>query len=165
MNGEERGVEIERDVIIETICAVMVPLIQLFGLYVLIHGALGPGGGFQAGCILGSSFVLYIVAFGITGGRKRMPEVWNTFLSDLGVYIYAGTGLITIGLSLGIAEFLNYGWYLLPVSFEERRALGMDTVELGIGITVMATMTNLFFDLAWKEGAGREERKEVEERK
>jgi len=155
----------ERDVIVQTISSIMIPLIQLFALYVIIHGALGAGGGFQGGVILAASFVLYIIAFGITGARKRLPESWNTALQSLGVYIYAGVGLFCIILSLGIAQYLNYGWLSLPVHFEMRRALGMDFVEIGIGITVMATMTSLFFDLAWKERGEGEEGKEEEERK
>jgi multicomponent Na+:H+ antiporter subunit B len=125
---------------------------------------LGPGGGFQGGVILASSFVLYIIAFGVTGARKRLPESWNTALQSLGVYIYAGVGLLCIIASLGAVQYLNYGWLPLPVFFEERRALGMDLVEIGIGITVMATMTSLFFDLAWKE-RGKDKSKEAEEGK
>jgi len=37
----------------------------------------------------------------------------------------------------------------------------MDLVEIGIGITVMAVVTSIFFNLAWKrepeEGGGEEE--------
>jgi multicomponent Na+:H+ antiporter subunit B len=160
LTAEELRVVEGRDVIIEVIASLMIPLIQLFALYVIIHGALGAGGGFQGGVILASSFILYVIAFGITGARKRLPESWNTGLQSLGVYIYAGVGLVCILVSLGLVQFLNYWALPLPVAYEMRRAMGMDFVEIGIGITVMATMTSLFFDLAWKE---KEERKEVKE--
>ncbi|CAD6494594.1 MAG: Domain related to MnhB subunit of Na+/H+ antiporter [Candidatus Argoarchaeum ethanivorans] len=141
----------ERDVIIETVSRLMIPFIQLFALYVIIHGAGGPGGGFQGGVIFGSSFVLFIIAFGITAARKKVSERVNTALSALGVSIYAVVGLLCIISSLGVAQYLNYGYLPLPFHFEERRALGMDFVEIGIGITVMAIVTSIFFDLAWKE--------------
>jgi multicomponent Na+:H+ antiporter subunit B len=140
----------EEDVIVETVSRLMVPFIQLFALYVIIHGAGGPGGGFQGGVIFGASFVLLVIAFGIVKAGDRFPEAINTAFFSLGVYIYAGVGLLCIILSLGAAQYLNYGFLPLPVHFEERRALGVDLVEVGIGITVMAVITSIFFNLVWK---------------
>jgi multicomponent Na+:H+ antiporter subunit B len=141
----------ERSVIVETVSRVMIPFIQLFSLYVIIHGASGPGGGFQGGVVFGSSFILYIIAFNITRGKERLPEFVNTALSSIGVSLYAGIGLLCIVLSFGLAQFLNYGFIPFTSHFEENRALGVDFVEIGIGITVMAIMTSIFFDLAGKE--------------
>lgn len=129
----------------------MVPFIQLFALYVIIHGAGGPGGGFQGGVLFASSFILYVVAFDLAGGRKRFPESANTILSSLGLYVYAGIGLLAIIFSLGAAQYLNYGFIPFTSHFEENRALGMDFVEMGIGITVMAIIASIFFDLVQKE--------------
>ena len=147
------------DVIVETVSRLMVPFIQLFALYVIIHGAGGPGGGFQGGVIFAASFILLVIAFGIVDAGDRFPESINTGLFSLGVYIYAGIGLLCILLSYGVAQYLNYGFLPLPVHFEERRALGMDIVEIGIGITVMAVITSIFFNLVWKRESegGREE--------
>ncbi len=161
MNTEnsDRGEGKERDVIVDTISRLMVPFIQLFALYVIIHGAGGPGGGFRGGVIFGSSFVLLVIAFGIVNAGDRFPEAINTAFFSFGVYIYAGVGLLCIILSLGVAQYLNYGFLPLPVHFEERRALGMDLVEIGIGITVMAVITEIFFNLAWKREENEEERR------
>jgi multicomponent Na+:H+ antiporter subunit B len=146
-----RGKEAERSIIVETVSRVMIPFIQLFSLYVIIHGASGPGGGFQGGVVFGASFILYVVVFDITMGRKRLPESVNTVLSSLGLYIYAGLGLLCIILSSGVAQYLNYGFLPFTAHFEENRALGIELVEMAIGITVMAIMISIFFDLAWKE--------------
>jgi len=146
-----RGKGAERSIIVETVSRVMIPFIQLFSLYVIIHGASGPGGGFQGGVVFGASFILYVVAFDITRGRRRLPESVNTVLSSLGLYIYAGLGLLCIILSSGVAQYLNYGFLPFTAHFEENRALGIELVEMAIGITVMAIMISIFFDLAWKE--------------
>jgi multicomponent Na+:H+ antiporter subunit B len=141
----------ERNVIVETISRLMIPFIQLFALYVIIHGAGGPGGGFQGGVIIASSFVLYLVAFGLAAAGKRFPERANNYLMSTGVYIYAGVGLLCLIASLGAAQYLNYGFIPLTHMFEENRALGMDLVEIGIGITVGAVITEIFFNLVWKQ--------------
>lgn len=141
----------ERDVIVETVSRVMIPFIQLFGLYVIIHGAGGPGGGFQGGVVVASSFILYTIAFGLSGVRGRFPESINTIFSSLGLYIYAGIGLIAIIFSFGAAQYLNYGFIPFTSFFEKNRALGMDFVEMGIGITVMAIIVSIFFDLSQRD--------------
>ncbi len=150
----------ERDVIIETVARIMIPFIQLFALYVIIHGAGGPGGGFQGGVVFASAFILYVIAFNLAGGRARFPESGNTIFSSLGLYIYAGIGLLAIIFSLGTAQYLNYGFIPFTSHFEENRALGMDFVEIGIGITVMAIIASIFFDLAQKDGNEKEEEEE-----
>lgn len=154
LKGEERTYE--RDVVVETISRVMIPFIQLFALYVIIHGAGGPGGGFQGGVIFASSFVLFIIAFGISKAGKRISEANLTRLTSLGVYIFAGVGLLCLIFTIGAVQYLNYGFVPLTSHFAENRALCMDLVEIGIGITVMAAVTSIFFDLAW----GRSEKEE-----
>lgn len=129
----------------------MIPFIQLYALYVIIHGSGGPGGGFQGGVVFASSFILYGIAFNLAGGRRRFPESVNTFFSSLGLYIYGGIGLLAILFSRGMAQYLNYGFIPFTSHFEENRALGMDFVEMGIGITVMAIIASIFFDLAQRE--------------
>lgn len=156
LKGEKRPHE--RDIVVETVSRLMIPFIQLFALYVIIHGAGGPGGGFQGGVIFGSSFVLFIIAFGIGRVGKRIPEGILTLLTSLGVYIFAGVGLLCLIFTIGAVQYLNYGFVPLTSHFEENRALCMDLVEIGIGITVMAAITSIFFDLAWGRSEKEEER-------
>ena len=150
----------ERNVVVETVARVMIPFVQLFALYVIIHGAGGPGGGFQGGVVFASAFILYVIAFNLAGGRARFPESANTIFSSVGLYIYAGIGLLAIIFSSGAVQYLNYGFIPLTSHFEENRALGMDFVEIGIGITVMAITASIFFDLAQKDGDEKEEEEE-----
>jgi multicomponent Na+:H+ antiporter subunit B len=149
--------EKERNIIIETVARIMVPFIQLFALYVIIHGAGGPGGGFQGGVVFAAAFILHVIAFNLAGGRARFPESVNTIFGPLGLYIYAGIGLLAILFSSGAAQYLNYGFIPFTSHFEENRALGMDFVEMGIGITVMAITASIFFDLVKGEKIGNEE--------
>ena len=150
----------ERNVVVETVARVMIPFVQLFALYVIIHGAGGPGGGFQGGVVFASAFILHVIAFNLIGGRARFPESVNTVFSSLGLYVYGGIGLLATIFSLGAAQYLNYGFIPFTSHFEENRALGMDFVEMGIGITVMAITASIFFDLAKKDGNGKEEEEE-----
>ncbi len=52
------------DPILRNTAKVLIPIIILFGSYVVFNGHLGPGGGFSGGAIIGSGLILYDMAFG-----------------------------------------------------------------------------------------------------
>ena len=132
-----------RHTILRVIAKFMIPYILLFSLYVQFHGDFGPGGGFQAGVIFAAGFILYSLIFGIENGRKVMPPWLRRALLSIGVIIFGGTGLF--GLILG-GNFLDYNVLLEnPVAGQH---LGILLVELGVGITVSATMITIFFVFA-----------------
>lgn len=132
-----------RHTILRVIAKFMIPYILLFALYVQFHGDFGPGGGFQAGVIFAAGFILYSLIFGIENGRKVMPPWLRRALLSIGVIIFGGTGLF--GLILG-GNFLDYNVLLgNPVAGQH---LGILLVELGVGITVSATMITIFFVFA-----------------
>ena len=60
--------------IIRVTSKLLIPFILLFGLYVQFHGDFGPGGGFQAGVIFASAFILYALVFGLDNARKVVPD-------------------------------------------------------------------------------------------
>jgi multicomponent Na+:H+ antiporter subunit B len=135
------------DVIIQTVCRLLIPPMQLFALYVIAHGHYSPGGGFQGGVILGASFILLSVAYSIEEVKKRMSEKLNVIFCSLGVIIFSGVGIVC--LTLG-GNYLDYGWLhqVLPANPVEARSLGILFVEIGVGLTVMAVMISIFLNLA-----------------
>lgn len=135
------------NIIVQTVCRLLIPPIQLYALYVIAHGHYSPGGGFQGGCILGASFILMVIAYDIKEAKRMMSEKLNTILSSIGVMIYAGIGAICLILG---ANYLDYGILhkILPASPVKARALGTLGVEIGVGIAVMAVMVSIFLNIA-----------------
>ncbi len=127
------------DLIIKTICRILIPFLQLFALYVIAHGHHSPGGGFQGGVILGASFILMAVSYNLRIALTRMREKTHALLSPIGVLIYAGTGALCLLLG---RNFLDYGALatVLHVDPIAARSYGILIVEIGVGIAVMATM-------------------------
>ena len=93
MNDNDRE---ERSIIVETVSRVMIPFIQLFSLYVIIHGASGPGGGFQGGVIFAASIILYALTYSLSRGKRRFPPGSQITLATVGLSIYAGIGLLCL---------------------------------------------------------------------
>lgn len=121
----------------------LIPPIMLFALYVQFHGDYGPGGGFQAGVIFASAFILYALLFGVSRARRVAPAgVIRTTLA-LGVLLYAGTGVA--GLLLG-GHYLNYS--VLAHDPVHGQHLGILIIEFGVGMTVASAMITIFFIFA-----------------
>lgn len=132
------------NIIIQLITRLLVPFIQVFGFYVIMHGESGPGGGFQGGVILGASIILYVIVFGIDEGRKLVSEKINDICNSTGVLIYAGVGLLCI---IAGGKFLEYN--ILPLgSAHFASHMGMLGIEIGVGMTVAAVMVTLFIETA-----------------
>ena len=136
------------NLILHVIAKFCIPLIILFALYVQFHGDYGPGGGFQAGVIFSAAFILYALVFGLDTAEKIIPENILRILAALGVVLYAGVGIVSLFLG---ENYLNYS----PLGSDQiaGQHLGILLVELGVGITVSASMLILFFAFA---GRGRE---------
>ena len=77
--------------IVRTMSRMLIPLIQLFALYVLFFGQFGPGGGFAGGVMLGTSLILGILVFGPEAPPCRLAK--KVIHGDgIGLIIFVGVG-------------------------------------------------------------------------
>lgn len=136
-----------RNLILRVVSKFLIPLIIIFALYVQFHGDFGPGGGFQAGVILSSAFILYALVFGLDAAQQVIPPTILRILASLGVLIYAGVGIAALFWG---GNYLDYS--VLGSTQVAGQHLGILLVELGVGIAVFAVMLLLFYTFA---GRGR----------
>ena len=83
--------DISKDSIIRVAGMVIVPCIILFGIYVLLNGQNGPGGGFSGGAIIGAALIMFATAFGFNAVDRiftRRALMTTTFVS-LAFYSFA----------------------------------------------------------------------------
>lgn len=135
------------NLIIRVSVRILVPFIQLFGLYVIVHGHYSPGGGFQGGVLLGSSFILLGLAFDLKTSFRYFPERINNLLGNAGALIFTGTGVLC---ALVGGLFLDYSALaaVIPMDPVEWRSFGIFIVEVGVGLAVMSIMLSLYWDLS-----------------
>jgi multicomponent Na+:H+ antiporter subunit B len=133
--------------IVQTGVRLMVPFLQLFGLYVIVHGHYSPGGGFQGGVVLGSSFILLALAYDLKTSLRHFSAGANAILSNTGALIY--TGVASLCAVMG-GLFLDYSALdkIIPLGPVEWRSFGIFLVEVGVGLAVMSIMVSLFWDLS-----------------
>jgi len=137
----------QRDMIVETAIRLMVPFIQLYGLYVIVHGHYSPGGGFQGGVVLGASVILLGLAYGLPFSKEYLSEGTNIVMANIGALIF--TGVAAICAFLG-GMFLDYSALtrIIPIDPVEWRSLGIFLVEVGVGMGVMMIMVSIYWDMA-----------------
>jgi multicomponent Na+:H+ antiporter subunit B len=133
----------EHHLVLRVIAKLIIPLILLFALYVQFHGEYGSGGGFQAGVIFASGFILYALIYGIVTLRKVVPLSLLRIVSALGLLLYIGTGVASMLLG---GNFLEYN--VLAADPVAGQHLGILLIELGVGITVAAVMLMMFYVFA-----------------
>ncbi|NOY00021.1 MAG: hypothetical protein GXP30_09855 [Verrucomicrobia bacterium] len=139
-----------QDIIIGTTCRLLIPVLQLFAFYVIAHGHHSPGGGFQGGVVLGTSFILAAIAKGLDPALERLPETRYVKIAFVGVVIYSAFGVACLLLG---ENFLDYGVLsvLLPtIDAAEARSHSMLGVEVGVAFTVSAIMFAIYANLASK---------------
>ncbi len=139
------GPELMANPVLKTVLLRMIPLVVLFGLYVQFHGDYGPGGGFQAGVILGAGLITYGLLSTATRLKRILSDRWVILGMALGVLLYGFVGVA--GLFLG-ANFLDYS--VLGDTRTAGQHLGIILIELGVGLTVSCTMVSLYY--CFKQG-------------
>lgn len=130
----------KRKPILRVTAKVFMPFILLFALYVQFHGDFGPGGGFQAGVIFATSFILYALIFGLHDAKAVLPATFLEIGTALGVLIYGFTGVASFFAG---KNYLDYN--ALAHDPLHGQHYGILIVELGVGLTVFCAMTLIFY--------------------
>lgn len=85
-----------KDLIIKTGADFFAPIALVLGIYVILHGHLSPGGGFQGGVLVASAVLLVYLGY----GHKTMSSMFNgDFLKkneSVGAILYSGFALVGI---------------------------------------------------------------------
>ncbi len=71
---DDRHYEPKNDTVLRYVADILVPLIIIFGIYVILNGHLSPGGGFSGGAIIGSGLILYLTAHGFKETSRFLNE-------------------------------------------------------------------------------------------
>ena len=62
------------DEILQKITLLLVPIIFLYGFYIILNGQLSPGGGFSGGAVIGAGLILYVTTFGFHKTQRFFGE-------------------------------------------------------------------------------------------
>ena len=121
-------------------------MVQLFGLYVLLHGHLSPGGSFSGGTIIAASLIFYSLVFRFSERKKHRIEHDTSLLFEAGgglLYIVIGL----VGMFFGYNFLTNRGVFPLGQAGQLWSSGMIAVITLGLGGKVAGTVFTLFQEL------------------
>ena len=83
--------------IVRTVARLLTPAILLYGLYVIMHGHVTSGGGFQGGAVFASAAALLIVAFGANRVEQFLKGHQLLMLASGGAVLFIGLAFAGLG--------------------------------------------------------------------
>lgn len=132
--------EPRHDDILKEVSKILVPIIMIFGIYIITGGHISPGGGFSGGAILGSSLILYASAFGTKAARRffSFKTFQRVVAASMLFYIlvkgfsfFAGANDIEAIIPLGTPGDILSGGLIMPLN-------------IAIGLVVASVMYTLY---------------------
>ncbi|MDF2531907.1 MAG: hypothetical protein K0Q65_1488 [Clostridia bacterium] len=115
-----------KDAILREIGKVIIPFIQIFGIYIIFNGHLSPGGGFSGGTVLGVSLIMHKLIEdpgkpSIKISEKTIMQFMCFSLMLYGMlkgysFISGGGELEVLSIPLGIPGRILSGGMLLPLN-------------------------------------------------
>lgn len=132
--------DISRESIMRSVGTVLVPCIFLYGIYVLLNGQNGPGGGFSGGAVMGGGLIIFSSAFGFdTADRFFTRRLSSTitfcalaFYSFAKGYVFfTGANGLDNHIPKGTPGAILSGGMILPL-------------DIAVGLVVACTMFGFY---------------------
>lgn len=131
-------------IIVKKTTQLIAGIVFLYGVYVIIHGHLSPGGGFAGGVIIAGSFILLILANGSEFINLTREETGTTLTENLSILFVLLISLA--GMLLGAKIFFN-NWLPAGKVGELISAGVIPLYNIFVGIEVAASILTIFLAL------------------
>ena len=130
--------------IVKKTTQLMVGMIFLYGIYLVVHGHLTPGGGFAGGVVIAGSLILITLAYGSDFLKLMKEESESTLAENLAtvMVILIATGGFLFGTHVFFNNFLPKG-----VVGELVSAGVIPLYNLFVGTEVAASIFIIFLSL------------------
>ena len=128
------------DPIVAGVCRGLIPVILLFGVYILLNGHLSPGGGFSGGAVLAAALMIYALVWGDEAASRtfRASILRAVVVCSLGFYclaksysFFTGANHLHSIISPGTPGNILSGGLILPLN-------------VAVGLVVCCTMYSFY---------------------
>ena len=130
--------------IVKTVTRLLVGVIFIYGVYIILHGHISPGGGFAGGAIVAGALILLILAFGGKTMKLRKEDAESSLLESIAILLFLLMGIAV--LFLGTKVFFSN--YLPKGELGELISAGVIPLyNIAVGIEVAAALFTIFLAL------------------
>ncbi len=127
--------------IVKNVSQLLCGVIVLFGIYIVIHGHLTPGGGFAGGTIIAGAFILLVLANGDHVIHLRIKKEESSRLESFAIFLFLAFAMAGL-LLIPSVFFRNY--FPLGTVGELLSAGVIPLYNIFIGIEVAAALFTIF---------------------
>ncbi|MCK4345908.1 MAG: hypothetical protein KAX05_11540 [Bacteroidales bacterium] len=132
-------------IIVKKVTQLVSGLMFLYGIYIITHGHLTPGGGFAGGAILAGSFILLVLAFGSDLLKLKKREEGSSVVESLAIFAFLILGV----MALFIGTHVFFKNYLPAGTVGNLLSAGVIPLyNIFVGIEVGAALFTIFLALA-----------------
>lgn len=131
-------------IIVKKTTQLLAGMVFMYGIYIIVHGHLTPGGGFAGGAVIAGSFILLILSFG--------SDFLNLVRKETGTTMYENLAMIAVlllplsGMLLGTRVFF-VNWLPKGTVGELLSAGMLPLYNIFVGIEVAASILTIFLAL------------------
>lgn len=130
--------------IVKKVAQLITGFVFLYGIYIIVHGHLTPGGGFAGGAILAGAYILQILAFGRDPLHLKKKETGSSVSESVAIFLVLM--MAVAGFFIGAKVFFNN--YLPTGKIGELISAGAIPIyNILIGIEVAAALLTIFLAL------------------
>lgn len=132
--------------IVKKVTQIVAGLIFLYGIYIILHGHLSPGGGFAGGTIITGAFVLLVLAFGSDILGLQTKEAKSSLLEALGIllFILTAIGALILCTIIGITPIFFKNFLAKGVAGQILSAGFIPLLNIFIGMEVGGALVTIF---------------------
>lgn len=131
-------------VIVKKVAQLVAGLIFVYGIYIMVHGHLTPGGGFAGGALVAGAFILLILAFGSSALNLRKEVAGSSVTESAAILIVVILALMA--LLFGVKVFFH-NYLPLGTPGELVSAGVIPLYNIFIGIEVAGAILTIFLAL------------------
>ncbi|MDP3014420.1 MAG: MnhB domain-containing protein [Candidatus Subteraquimicrobiales bacterium] len=141
---------VRASVIVSTVVKFLTPFIILYAIYMILHGDVSPGGGFQGGAIIGGSIIAFTLTFGLLTSMKKFRLSVRVPLETSAVLAFRISGIVGMFVGVPFLTFLIPGLTHEVQEFVRHSLLII--IEIGIGIATGIIFASIFAAMGKVEG-------------
>lgn len=131
-------------IIVKKVSQLISGLIFMYGIYIITHGHLTPGGGFAGGAIVAGAFIFLILAYGSRVVSLHKEEAKTTLTESLALLLI----ILLAGAGIWVGSMVFFNNYLPEGKVGELISAGLIPVyNILIGIEVSAALLTIFLAL------------------
>jgi multisubunit Na+/H+ antiporter MnhB subunit len=147
-------------VIVKTMACVLLVPVTMFGLYVIMHGHLTPGGGFPGGAVMATAVALLLVAYGSDGTKKLLGKDSLSAAESLGLLLFAALAMVGLTVTFFSNWLANTAYHFgmtIPFGPNPGYLLSGGVIPLmnaAVGLEVFAALSAIILLMFIWEGEG-----------